>query len=75
MTELAVQRFEAEVLKNKSRLYDVEQERVQIENRINFLVGRYPQPVSRNPEEFKAPLPEAIQLGATLAAARTTART
>lgn len=63
VTELAVQRFEAEVLKNKSRIYDVEQERVQAENRINFLVGRYPQPVARNSQEFKAPLPNDIHAG------------
>jgi outer membrane protein, multidrug efflux system len=63
VTELAVQRFEAEVLKNRSRLYDLQQERVQTENKINFLVGRYPQPVVRNPETFKAPLPDLIQHG------------
>jgi outer membrane protein, multidrug efflux system len=63
VTGLAVQRFEAEVLKNKSRLYDVEQERIQLENRINFLVGRYPQPVALNPEELKQPLPESIPSG------------
>ena len=63
VTELAVQRFEAEVLKNKSRLYDLEQEKIQTENRINFLVGRYPQPVSRNAEKLKEPLPDAIQSG------------
>jgi NodT family efflux transporter outer membrane factor (OMF) lipoprotein len=63
VTELAVQRFEAEVLKNKSRLYDLEQERVEAENRINFLVGRYPQPVRRNAEAFKEPLPDVIQAG------------
>lgn len=62
-TELAVQRFEAEVLKTKSRLYDLEQERVQAENRINFLVGRYPQPVRRNPEELKEPLPDGLVAG------------
>ncbi|MDI1435001.1 TolC family protein [Polyangium sorediatum] len=58
VTELAVQRFEAEVLKNKSRLYGLEQERVQIENKINFLVGRYPQAVSRNDQKLKDPLPK-----------------
>jgi NodT family efflux transporter outer membrane factor (OMF) lipoprotein len=63
VTELAVQRFEAEVMKNKSRLYGVEQEKVQAENRINFLVGRFPQPVGRTPEEFKAPLPNDMQSG------------
>ncbi len=63
VTELAVQRFEAEVLKNRSRLYDVEQERVRTENRINFLVGRYPQPVARRPDALDTPLPEGIQSG------------
>lgn len=63
VTELAVQRFEAEVLKNKSRLYGIEQERVQAENRINFLVGRYPEPVKRNATEFKATLPDGIRSG------------
>jgi outer membrane protein, multidrug efflux system len=63
VTELAVQKFDAEVLKNKSRLYDVQQERVQTENRINFLVGRYPQPVNRNAQEFNAPLPDGIHSG------------
>jgi NodT family efflux transporter outer membrane factor (OMF) lipoprotein len=63
VTELAVQRFEAEVLKNKSRLYDLEQERVQTENRLNFLVGRYPQPVARNAQELQAPLPGVLQAG------------
>jgi NodT family efflux transporter outer membrane factor (OMF) lipoprotein len=63
VTELAVQRFEAEVLKNRSRLFNLEQEKIQAENRINFLVGRYPQPVTRNSEEFKAPLPGGIQTG------------
>jgi outer membrane protein, multidrug efflux system len=63
VTGLAVQRFEAEVLKNKSRLYDVEQEGIQLENRINFLVGRYPQPVPRNPDELKQPLPDGLASG------------
>jgi NodT family efflux transporter outer membrane factor (OMF) lipoprotein len=62
-TELAVQRFEAEVLKNKARLYDLEQARIQAENRINFLIGRFPQPVRRNPEDFKAKLPETLPTG------------
>ncbi|MGV3625379.1 MAG: TolC family protein [Archangium sp.] len=63
VTELAVQRFEAEVLKNRSRLFDLRQERVQAENRINFLVGRFPQPVARNAAELQAPLPEVFHSG------------
>ncbi|MCA9108637.1 MAG: TolC family protein [Planctomycetaceae bacterium] len=46
-TELAVQRFQAEVRKNQSEKYIIEQEIIEVENRINFLLGRYPQPVDR----------------------------
>lgn len=63
VTELAVQRFEAELLKNRSRLYDVQQEQVQTENRINFLVGRFPQPVRRSARDFEAPLPRDVHAG------------
>ncbi len=47
-TELAVQRFQAEVRKNQSERLIIQQEIVEVENRINFLLGRYPQPVARN---------------------------
>lgn len=63
VTELAVQRFEAEVQKNNSRLYDLEQKKIEAENRINFLVARYPQPVPRNPAELNDALPEGLQTG------------
>ena len=46
-TELGVQRFLAEVRKNESQRFIVRQRIIEIENRINFLVGRYPQPVDR----------------------------
>lgn len=52
VTELAVRRFEAEVLKNQSRQYHINQEITEIENRINFLVGRFPQPIVRNSQSF-----------------------
>jgi outer membrane protein, multidrug efflux system len=51
-TELAVQRFQAEVAKNRSEKLIVYQEIIEAENRINFLVGRYPQPVERASENF-----------------------
>lgn len=51
-TELAVQRFQAEVDKNKSEKLIVYQEMIEAENRINFLVGRYPQPVARASGNF-----------------------
>lgn len=46
-TELGVQRFLAEVRKNESQRLIVSQRIVEVENRINFLVGRYPQSVDR----------------------------
>ena len=46
-TELAVQRFQAEVRKNQSEKLIVKQEIIEAENRINFLVNRFPQPVER----------------------------
>ncbi len=52
VTELAVRRFEAEVLKNQSRQYYIKQQIVETENRINFLVGRFPQPVVRSSQNF-----------------------
>jgi NodT family efflux transporter outer membrane factor (OMF) lipoprotein len=48
-TELAVQRFQAEVHKNQSEKLVVNQEIIQSENRINFLLNRFPQPVERIP--------------------------
>jgi len=63
VTELAVQRFEAEVLKNQSQQYDLQQRIIEAENRINFLVGRFPQPVARRAEHLEAPLPSTISAG------------
>ncbi|MBN9517123.1 TolC family protein [bacterium] len=50
--ELAVQRFEAEVRKNQSEKLIVKQDIIESENRINFLVGRYPQRVERPAAKF-----------------------
>lgn len=55
--ELAVLRFQAQVLKTQAMQYDIRQQIVEAENRINFLVGRIPQTVERG--HF-----DALQLGA-----------
>jgi len=52
VTELAVKRFEAQVLNTKSLQYNIEQQIVETENRINFLVGRFPQHVERSTQSF-----------------------
>ena len=62
-TELGVQRFQAEVLKNQGRRFALEQQRVLAENRINFLVGRYPQHVARSSQRFNAARPDVVATG------------
>lgn len=52
VTELAVRKFEAEVYHTRSLQYDIQQQIVEAENRINFLVGRFPQPVIRDSISF-----------------------
>ena len=51
-TELSVKRFQAEVEKNLSEQSLIEQEIVEVENRINLLAGRFPQPVERTRVNF-----------------------
>ncbi|MBU6281481.1 TolC family protein [bacterium] len=63
VTELAVQRFEGEVLKTRGRVFDLDQERVQARNRINVLAGRYPAEVPRTPEFLAIPLPHDLSTG------------
>ena len=52
VTELAVRKFEAEVLKNQSHQYYIMQQITETENKINFLVGRFPQAIARNSKGF-----------------------
>lgn len=63
VTELAVQRFQAEVLKNESRRYQIAQEIVELENRLNVLVGRFPQRVERTSSAFDGLTPRTIVPG------------
>ena len=51
-TLLAVRRFEAEVYKNQSNKFQIQQKIVETENLINFLVGRYPQSIKRSSNGF-----------------------
>ncbi len=63
VTELAVKRFEAEVLKNLSHQFYIEQQITETENEINFLVGRFPQPVARNSDVFTNLSPDTLFSG------------
>lgn len=63
VTELAVQRFEAQVLNTQNLQYGIQQQIVETENRINFLVGRYPQPIRRNTQSFNSMVPPTVYAG------------
>jgi len=52
VTQLAVNRFEAQLLNTKNLQYEIRQRIVETENKINFLVGRFPQPIVRDSESF-----------------------
>lgn len=63
VTELAVRRFEAQVLRTQSLQFDIQQRITETENKINFLVGRFPQPVQRSTQDINTLIPEAMQAG------------
>ena len=63
VTELAVKKFEAEVLKNRSLVFNIKQDITITENRINFLLGRYPQKIERSSDQFTNTTPKTIVTG------------
>ncbi len=63
VTELAVRRFEAQVLNTRSLQYGIQQRITETENRINFLLGRYPQPIPRATQNFNSIVPAVIHAG------------
>ncbi|MFW0738131.1 TolC family protein [Flavobacterium sp. T12S277] len=63
-TELGVKKFEAEVLTSKSLEFGILQQIKETENKINFLLGRYPQEIKRtNTNNFLSLLPAAVSSG------------
>ena len=63
ITELAVKKFEAEVLSSQSLEFNILQKIKEKENQVNFLLGRYPQPIERDKSEFLNLLPQQVQAG------------
>lgn len=62
-TELAVQKFEAEVLKSQSLEFDINQNIKEAENKINFLLGRFSQEIVRSHESVLTLVPQTIASG------------
>ncbi len=63
VTELAVKKFEAEVAKTKGMEFSTLQQIKETENRINFLLGRYPQEIVRNQSSFIDLVPATVKTG------------
>ncbi|MEZ4990765.1 MAG: TolC family protein [Saprospiraceae bacterium] len=61
--QLAVNRFEAQLLNTRNLQYAIRQQIVETENRINFLVGRYPSTIERNTAGFMDLEIDSIQAG------------
>ncbi len=53
-TELAVQKFQAEVLSSQEKEFQILQGIKETENKINFLLGRYPQEIQRDKSDFSS---------------------
>ena len=63
VTQLAVNRFDAQLLNTQNLQYDVLQQIVETENKINRLTGRFPQPVARNTAAFNTSFFDSIAAG------------
>lgn len=63
VSELAVRKFEAEVFHTRSLQFDIQQKITITENKINFLLGRFPQPIPRSAERFSTLIPDTVYAG------------
>lgn len=62
-TELGVQKFQAEVYDSKSKEFEILQTIKETENRINFLLGRFPQEIIRDKTDFLSIVPNDVKAG------------
>lgn len=63
VNQLAVEILEAQLLSSQEATIRVEQSIFEIENELNFLLGRLPQPISSLNDFLTLPLPEAFNSG------------
>ena len=61
--ELVVKQFEAQVLNSKSLEIEVLQKIIEHETKLNFLLGRFPQPVKRDKLSFTQSVPAQVHVG------------
>lgn len=61
--ELAVQQFNAQLLSAQISEKSVLQQIIEVENKINYLLGRFPQPIERSKELFFTEKPPELSTG------------
>lgn len=54
VNQLAVNRFMAQVMNTENLKFEIQQQIMVTENRINFLIARYPQPIKRNSTDLNS---------------------
>ncbi len=69
-TLLAVQQFKAQLLNTRSAAFTIRQSLDATENEINFLLGRFPQPIERDTSIIALPLPALLETGVPAEALR-----
>jgi len=61
--ELAVQQFQSELLNTQASEKETKQQIAETENKINFLLGRYPQAIERKKEVLFQEIPQQVSAG------------
>lgn len=63
INELAVKQFEAQLINLQEMKFGLNQKIIESENRINYLIGRYPQPINRSQPIIENQLTQSISTG------------
>jgi NodT family efflux transporter outer membrane factor (OMF) lipoprotein len=63
ITQLAVNRFEAQLLRTKNLQYETRQRIVEVSNRINFLTARFATPIERSSASFLSIVVDSVKTG------------
>ncbi|MBD3629950.1 TolC family protein [Cyclobacterium sp.] len=63
LTQLAVNRFEAQLLNTQNLQFSIKQNIVETENRLNYLTGSIPHPIKRNSAQLNQLTVDSLQAG------------
>lgn len=63
VNELAVKQFQAQLLNSKGLEIEIQQSIIETESKLNFLLGRLQQPITRNKSSFNADINQKVKFG------------